>query len=154
VHYFKWYSVNHSFVFYHIIASLYKDSTGAPEYQEGQRNWLSSELEEASHANHILIFQHHPWFLEKHDEEEGYFNLPKSTRMETLELFQKHNVSAIFAGHYHRNSVAKWKNLLMVTTTAIGRQLGSDVSGFRVVTVHKDRIDHQFVPLSDETSFV
>jgi hypothetical protein len=32
----------------------------------------------------------------------------------------------------------------------VGLPLGDDPSGFRVVEVHEDRIEHRFVPLDDQ----
>ncbi len=41
-------------------------------------------------------------------------------------------VRAVFAGHYHRNSYGTLGKMEMITTSAVGRPLGVDPSGFRV----------------------
>lgn len=50
----------------------------------------------------------------------------------------------MFAGHYHRNAYARAGEIEMVTTGAVGRPLGDDPSGFRVVDVHDDRLEHSY----------
>ena len=54
-------------------------------------------------------------------------------------------VRAVFAGHYHRNTVVEVERddgstFSMVTTSAIGRQLGRDKSGLQIVRVYEDDI--------------
>ena len=53
----------------------------------------------------------------------------------------------MFSGRYHRNSYGEHGGLQMVTTGAVGYPLGDDPSGFRVVRVHGDRIEHEYRPL-------
>ena len=38
----------------------------------------------------------------------------------------------------------------MITTSAVGRQLGKDKSGFRIVHVFRDRIEHRYHDLDGE----
>jgi hypothetical protein len=47
-----------------------------------QDRWLSDELAraQASGARHVVVFQHHPWFLNAADEADGYFNIPLARR--------------------------------------------------------------------------
>lgn len=58
-------------------------------------------------------------------------------------------VRYIFCGHYHRNAGGKFKDLELVVTSAIGAQLGSDKSGFRVVKVYEDKIWHEYFAVED-----
>ncbi len=64
-----------------------------------------------------------------------------------LELFEKYKVRQIFAGHYHRNSGGRSGNIEMITTGPVGRPLGSDSSGFRIVNVDGTSINHKYYPL-------
>jgi UDP-2,3-diacylglucosamine pyrophosphatase LpxH len=87
---------------------------------------------ERTQAKHLFVFQHQPWFLEEPDEEDQYFNIPKERRTPMLEEMAKADVRAVFAGHYHRNSYGTMGTMEMITTSAVGRPLGADPSGFRV----------------------
>jgi serine/threonine-protein phosphatase CPPED1 len=59
-------------------------------------------------------------------------------------------IKAVFCGHYHRNAGGFYKDLEVVTTTAIGAQLGDvDKSGMRVVKVFSNEIQHDYYPFKD-----
>lgn len=75
-------------------------------------------------------------YLSTHDEPDEYFNLPTGIRSELLDLFVRYGVTAVFSGHYHRNrSPASYRGLLHVVSSALGRPLGDDPSGLRIVKV-------------------
>ena len=64
-----------------------------------------------------------------------------------LELFDRYKVHQIFAGHYHRNAGGRAANIEMITTGPVGRPLGSDSSGFRIVNVNKKLVTHRYYSL-------
>ena len=111
-----------------------------------QERWLRSELERArdNGAQHIVIFQHHPWFLKAADEPDQYFNIPRERRAAHLALFRESGVKFLFSGHYHRNAVARDGDMEAVTTGPVGMPQGGDKSGLRVVIVRDDRIEHRY----------
>jgi 3',5'-cyclic AMP phosphodiesterase CpdA len=111
-----------------------------------QEQWLRTELERAraDGAQHIVIFQHHPWFLKTADEADEYFNIPKERRAPHLALFREFGVQYLFSGHYHRNAVARDGELEAVTTGPVGQPLGGDKSGLRVVIVRDNRLEHRY----------
>lgn len=112
-----------------------------------QERWLEAQLSEArqSGARHIVVFQHHPWFLKIASEPDQYFNIPLAHRTRYLAMFHKYGVEALFSGHYHQNSLAADAGISAVTTGPVGMPFG-DVpqSGFRVVTVTDSGITHRF----------
>ena len=56
----------------------------------------------------------------------------------------------MFCGHYHRNARGFYEDLEVITTTAIGAQLGdADKSGMRVVKVFSNEIQHDYYPFED-----
>jgi len=116
-----------------------------------QEAWLKAELvtAKASGARHIVVFQHQSWFLEKGDEPDQYFNIPKATRARYLDLLKNAGVRYVFAGHYHRNAFGKDGDLEMITTGPVSLPLGDDPSGIRIVTVHPDRLEHQYFTLGN-----
>ena len=125
------------------------DNTGALASEQEQ--WLRTELTKArqSGAPHIVIFQHHPWFLKDSGEEDQYFNIPKIRRGMFLELFRSAGVKYLFSGHYHRNSIARDGDIEMITTGPVGKPLGDAKSGIRVVTVKDDGITHRYYELGE-----
>lgn len=90
----------------------------------------------------------------KPTEPEQYFNIPKPQREHYLDILKNAGVRYVFAGHYHRNAYGRDENLEMITSGPVGRPLGTDPSGMRIVTVFPDRLEHQyygfgFIPNSD-----
>ena len=116
-----------------------------------QEAWLKTELvaARASGARHIVVFQHHSWFLEDPNEATQYFNIPKETRRRYLDMLKGAGVRYVFAGHYHRNSFGVDEDLQMVTNGPVGVPLGNDPSGIRIVTVLPDRLEHGYFTLGN-----
>lgn len=132
-----------------INSSLFYDPTLVPEEAERQDKWLRSTLKKAKKMKHvtILVFQHIPWFLHQPNEKDGYFKIPLERRMIYLDLFKKYGVKYIFAGHLHQNAIGWYKNIEMITSGPVGKPLGSDPSGFRIVRVYKSKISHKYYSL-------
>jgi serine/threonine-protein phosphatase CPPED1 len=124
---------------------------------KAQDEWLRRTLAASKEQKpvHTLLFQHQSWFLQKPDEKDAYYNIPKAVREPWLREFAKSRVTAVFAGHAHREFYGKYGNMEMITTSAIGRQgrvkpKSSWVEpGFRIVKVHRDRINHTYYKLAD-----
>ncbi|MBY0480255.1 MAG: metallophosphoesterase [Chitinophagaceae bacterium] len=114
-----------------------------------QEKWLLKTLEEAKNKRykHIIVFLHHPLFLAQPDEANGYFNIPIDTRKKYLDIFKANGIKYVFAGHYHRNSFGMSKELEMITTGPVGKPLGQDPSGFRIITIKGKRLTHQYYSL-------
>lgn len=134
-----------------IDTTLIRDPDKCPEYVSEMKAWMVNELKTAREKGYAqtLMVGHHPWFLNETDEENEYFNMPKTLRLEYLDLFRQHGVEYIFAGHYHRNKVVKDDGLEMITSGPIGPSLGKDPSGIRIVKVHRDHIEHKYYGLED-----
>jgi 3',5'-cyclic AMP phosphodiesterase CpdA len=111
-----------------------------------QERWLRKELEQArdERARHIVIFQHHPWFLSAVDEPDQYFNIPRERRAQYLSLFREFGVKYLFSGHYHRNAVAHDGELEAITTGPVGKPLDHDKSGLRIAIVRDEGIEHRY----------
>jgi 3',5'-cyclic AMP phosphodiesterase CpdA len=117
-----------------------------PEAAAAQQQWLKTELERARRegARHIVVFQHHPFFLADPAEADQYFNVARALREPYLALLKEAGVTHVFAGHLHRNAVGKDGELEMVTTGPVGRPTGDTKSGLRVVTVTDKGIQHRY----------
>ena len=120
-----------------------------PGEWEAQLRFLEKELSAAQSRGsaHIVVFSHHPFFLRDPEEEverERGLVLPLERRRAVLGLLKRYGVSAVFAGHWHRNNYARDGDMLMVATGSVGYPLGDDQSGYRVVRVYEDRIVHDY----------
>ncbi|MDZ4802596.1 MAG: metallophosphoesterase [Bryobacteraceae bacterium] len=128
-------------------SSLIHSPGKAQAEYEKQDDWLRAELMKAraSGAPHVVVFQHHPWFLERGDEADQYFNIPLVRRRPLIELFRDAGVRWLFSGHYHRNAVGRDGEIEAVTTGPVGMPLGGARSGFRIVRVDGAALRHEFV---------
>ena len=117
-----------------------------------QDRWLSDELAraQASGARHVVVFQHHPWFLNTADEADGYFNIPLARRTDLLARFKAAGVRYLISGHYHRNALARDGDIEMITSGPVGMPLGQGTqSGLRVVIVRNSGLEHRFYALGE-----
>jgi 3',5'-cyclic AMP phosphodiesterase CpdA len=129
-------------------SSLIHSPQDAPGELARQDAWLRQELVQAkaSGAAHIIVFQHHPYFLERGDEPDQYFNIPLERRRSLLELFRQSGVKTIFAGHYHRNALGRDGEIEMITNGPVGQPLGEGTrSGMRLVWLTGPKLVHQYV---------
>ncbi len=142
-----WYTFLHGGCRFFILNStiIHRPDNVADEMAR-QRNWLEAELRRSRDDPAIttIVFLHHPLFLTDPEEDDQYFNIPGERRRHYLKLLEENGVSAVFAGHYHRNSYGTCGSMEMVTSGPVGKPLGDDPSGFTVVTVHEDHIEHTY----------
>ena len=152
-----WYSFRHNHALFIVLESdVLKNPQGAPGVSEKQLTWLNETLQRAdrSDVRHRIVFMHHPMCLGDVSEKSAYFNMPSDLRAELLGLFHRHNVTAVFSGHYHRNAHVTDKGLELVTTSSCGKALGKDPLGFRIVKVLADRIEHEYFGFDEMPSSV
>jgi len=132
-------------------SSLISAPAKAQSEADKQESWLKSELVKAraSGAPHIVVFQHISFFLEKPDEPAQYFNIPIPQRRRYLALLKAAGVRYVFAGHYHRNAFGKDGNLEMITSGPVGRPLGADPSGIRIVAMDEKALETRYFTLGE-----
>ncbi len=120
---------------------------GMEAEEKRQEAWLRAELAKARRegAKHLVVFQHHPFFLKDPAEKDAYFNVPLAVRAKYLELLREHGVTHVFAGHYHRNAGGRAGAMEMVTTGPVGKPLGQGTrSGLRIGIVRPSGIEHRW----------
>jgi 3',5'-cyclic AMP phosphodiesterase CpdA len=118
---------------------------------EKQWKWLNDDLKQTVSDNNlnIAVFMHHPLFLDNPEEADDYFNVPRQMRQVYLNLFQKYEIKTIFAGHLHQNNIAADSQLEVVTTGPVGMPFDLAYSGFRIVKVYADSMEHKYFSLDD-----
>lgn len=139
------------------IAAIVLDSTlekAGPEMaQEAAKMeaWLERELARARQdgVRHIIVFQHHPFFMKDPQERDLYDNVPLATRLRYLKILKDAGVRYVFAGHTHYNVEARDGDLQVIATAPVGKPLNGGKSGFRVVTVTPEAVTHKFVDFGD-----
>ena len=128
-------------------STLFKapDNVAAEEAKELQ--WLETELPKAQASGAVIaVFMHHPLFVAKVDEPAGE-NLPPEIRQQLVALFHRYGVHYIFAGHLHRNAESRDGDLDIFMTSAAGKPLGDDPSGFRVAELVGSGLKQKFYGL-------
>lgn len=143
-----------TFAFHHkgsqfigINTSLIKGEVSGMEQK--QYEWLTDELAQRKTANHVIVFGHYPFFIQAFDEPERYSNIKPEHRDKYLSMFKENQVSAIFSGHLHNNAQADYEGIQLVSTSAVGKPLANAPSGFRIIKVFPDRIEHDYVGLDE-----
>jgi len=114
-----------------------------------QSNWLTQKLKKCQEAQHIILFCHYPFFNNTFDEATSYSNIDQGYREKYLNLFTDNKVNALFSGHYHNNSLSTYRNMQLVTTSALGKPLGKAPSGMRIIKVYSDKIEHAYFGLEE-----
>lgn len=147
--YFTFYCAGVMFIV--LNSQYFEDPSLVEDLAKEQETWLEKQLEDAKSGKykHVIIFQHIPWFLSDPEEEKVFFNILPDLRKNMLQKFYDSNVRAIFCGHYHRNAGGFFKDLELVVTSAVGCQLGTDKSGFRVVKLDDNFIKHKYYAFQD-----
>ena len=127
-------------------SSLISAPGKAMELYEEQDRWLRKELERARRdgSGHVVIFQHHPWYVSSVDEADAYANIPLARRTRYLALFREFGVRTLVSGHQHEYTVAGDASFQMVVNGPVGKPLGMGRSGLAVVTVDNAGIGHRF----------
>ena len=134
-------------------SQLYFDSSLVPQLKEEQDNWLDIELHRDTQQKHLIVFQHIPLFLERHDElDHDYFNIKLDQRKNLLDRFKKGGVAKVFCGHYHKNAGGFYEDIEVVVTSAVGAQLGLDGHGYRLVEVTDKQISHRYITVTDQVN--
>ena len=130
---------------------LMADVESAAEETESQWAWLEEDLgrKVAAKAEGTIAFMHHPLFLKNTEEGDDYFNLPLPSRARCLELFRKHRVRTVLAGHLHRCSEADGDDVNVVVSGPVGMPLEDGFSGLRMVRVGEEGVRHKYFALDD-----
>lgn len=119
-----------------------------PGELEEQMAFFAREVDRAVETGRrIVLFGHHPLFLHHPDEEDTYWNIPMERRAVLLDLVRRGGITHGFAGHWHRNAIARAGAFEMVTSGPVGYPLGDDPSGFRTVRVEPEGIVHEYIGL-------
>ncbi len=145
-----WYHFEHKNSLFVVLESnLLRTGDNNPTLAKEQIKWLRKTLEETSGTEyrHKTVYMHHPLCVENVNEEGNYYNLPRPKRETLLDLFHEHGFDAVFSGHYHANARVKDGELDLFITGSCCVPMRGSKRGYRIVTVYRDRIEHEYVSL-------
>lgn len=93
------------------------------ELDHQQQKWLETTLRRAD-GQRIMLLLHYPPYLYTEDEAENYDNLANPGRTWLLNLSEKYNVEALFAGHVHHFWYNRYKSMdcYLLPSTSFTRQ--------------------------------
>ena len=122
-----------------------------PDEWEKQLNFLKTTLKESNNIKNKVVFLHHPLFINSPYEENNFISIHKPHRNILLSLFDLYGVNFVFAGHWHRNSYTKYKNIEIITSGPVGYPLGKDPSGIRILKASDSKLIHKYYALDSTT---
>ena len=122
-----------------------------PDEWEKQLNFLKTTLKESNSIKNKVVFLHHPLFINSPYEENNFISIHKPHRNILLSLFDLYGVNFVFAGHWHRNSYTKYKNIEIITSGPVGYPLGKDPSGIRILKASDSKLIHKYYALDSTT---
>ncbi len=127
-------------------SSVWFDPSEVPDELAFQESFLRQAMADARSggAAHIVALHHHPLFVKHSLEADDWMVIPGERRRILLDIFEEHGVSLSISGHLHRNQIARYGDIQLVSTGPVGCPLGADPSGVRVVKVYQDRIEHEY----------
>lgn len=122
-------------------------SIDRPELVPTERNtnleFLEAELAAANRADQIpIVCSHHPWFLDEHHPAAS-LAIAADQRQTLGAIAQAGGLQTLLAGHIHGNALDQMDDLEQITTTAVGLAPRDDPSGFRLLEVFDDRVEHE-----------
>ncbi len=130
-------------------STILKSPAHVPDEEEKEMQWLAAELPKAeASGDTIVVFMHHPPFVSSADEPAGE-NLPPEIRGRLLDLLHQYGVEYLFAGHLHKNAHALDDDLEIYVTSASGKPLGDDPSGFRIAELSGGAMVNRFYGLGE-----
>ena len=127
-------------------SSVWFDPSEVPDELASQEAFLHRALAEGRNngAAHLVVLHHHPTFVKHSLEADDWMVIPGERRRVLLDILEEYGVSLSISGHLHRNQIARYGDIQLVSTGPVGCPLGADPSGVRVVKVYEDRIEHEY----------
>ena len=123
-----------------------------------QIDFIKETLQGFSPSKRIIIFMHHPPYIDEKDiksshkeliysKDLSYWTFEENINNEFFELFKDHNLEYIFTGHLHLNLETSFNNTKIITTSALGLPLAEDPSGYRIIDYKDGELSFEFNPV-------
>ena len=146
------YSFDHDDTHFAVVnSSVAFDPVNVPVEWDRLAQFLADDFSTARRrgAGRIILFTHHPLFLQDRSADDTMWTIPGDRRDLILSILKDYDASAVFAGHLHRNEYTEHEGLMLVTSGAVGYPIGEDPSGLRIVQMDDDAIRHRYYGMAD-----
>lgn len=131
-----------------VINSTAIHSDALPDERSANLAFLEAELGSARVNGEIpVVCSHHNWFLRTPDEEAENpargMAIPRAPRRLLLDIAERGGLRTLLTGHMHQHLTRQTGSLEQITTSSIGMPLGPSPSGYRVIRVYADHVEHE-----------
>jgi 3',5'-cyclic AMP phosphodiesterase CpdA len=131
-----------------IMNSTVVHSEALPAERSANLEFVEAELASAAAAGQTpIVCSHHPWFLRDVENVPAdpvrAMELPPEPRRQLLAIAAAGGLRTLLTGHLHQHLTRTAGDLLQITTSAIGLPFARNPSGFQLVRVYPDRVEHE-----------
>jgi 3',5'-cyclic AMP phosphodiesterase CpdA len=126
-------------------SNLWNEADRAPAQE--QLAWLEGQLRARDRCRLVFVLQHYPLYLRDPEEKDDYYNTPLAWRGLLLKLFESARVTAILAGHLHRNTTGWRRGMAMLVTPSSLNNFDGTPPGFRTVEVNNAGFTETYLAL-------
>jgi len=100
----------------------------------------------------VVMLTHIPPFVSSVDEEDGYYNLPKTKRKEILDLCEANGTIIWLAGHTHTTGQRNYGAITILNGETTSANFDDRPLGFRLLTIFSDKsFEWEFIPLNSNS---
>jgi DNA repair exonuclease SbcCD nuclease subunit len=116
---------------------------------EKQERKLRNALKSAKEKKlSVILMTHIPPFVNKPDEKDAYFNLPRKKRMELLALLKENGGFLWVSGHTHKTGRREYNGIAILNGETTSQNFDKHPFGFRLLTLQPDnQFEWDFQPL-------
>ena len=131
-----------------VLNSTAVHSDALPGERAANLDFLEAELATATErGEQPVVCSHHPWFLLDPNEVPASpatgLAIPPEPRRRLLEIAKAGALRTLLTGHMHQHMTRTTGDLQQITTSAIGLPFGEDPSGYRVIRIFEDHVEHE-----------
>ena len=105
------------------------------KYLQQEWDYLENQFSQApADCRHRFVVMHWPLFNYHPREADTYWNMPNRDKL--IDLFKRHGVSCVLAGHWQQDMDARWHGISLIASvgTSLPLQYPEELS-FKIVTV-------------------
>jgi len=121
------------------------------KFKKKQFKWLEKELQKSKKYKHRFVFLHIPLYdPRKGDMKKGHSMKELKTAKQLNDIFDKYNVSMVFASHIHSLYNGYWQKTPFIITGGAGapKRWDNGFHHFVVVHVNKDKFHIRIVKIT------
>ncbi len=131
-----------------VMNSTVVHSDALPEERAANLEFLEAELANArAEQQQPIVCSHHPWFLRNveavPEDPVTAMEMPPEPRRQLLAIAEAGGLRTLLTGHLHQHLTRTAGDLLQITASAVGLPFARNPSGYQVIRVYEDRVEHE-----------